>query len=107
METEQATIILSRDEALVLDDLLSTFTNQFAIEISHPAQRRALWNLACLIEKELVETFKPDYKERLAIAKKNLTTGSGHYQYPLTAKFAKLALIREDTKFPLTSRTVP
>jgi hypothetical protein len=28
METEQTTIILSRDEALVLDDLLSTFTNQ-------------------------------------------------------------------------------
>jgi len=73
METEQTTIILSRDEALVLDDLLSTFSNQSAVEISHPAQRRVLQNLGCLLEKQLAETFKPDYKERLEIAKQNLT----------------------------------
>jgi hypothetical protein len=70
---ETTTIILSRDEALVLDDLLSKVADQPTMEIAHPAQRRALQNLACLIEKELVETFKPDYKERLEIAKKNLT----------------------------------
>ena len=76
METkETTTIVLSRDEALVLDDLLSTLFDQPAVQIAHPAQRRALWNLACLIEKELVETFQPDYKERLEIAKKNLTDG--------------------------------
>lgn len=70
---ETITITLTRDEALVVDDLLETFTDQPAVQIAHPAQRRALWNLACLIEKELVETFNPDYKERLEIAKKNLT----------------------------------
>jgi hypothetical protein len=73
---ETTTIILSRDEALVLDDLLETFTDQPAVQIAHLAQRRALWNLACLIEKELAETFNPDYKEQLEIAKKNLTDGS-------------------------------
>ncbi|HSK42511.1 MAG TPA: hypothetical protein VLA83_01350 [Candidatus Binatia bacterium] len=72
---ETTTIVLTRDEALVLDDLLDALTDQPALHIVHPAQRRALWNLACLIEKELVETFNPDYKERLEIAKKNLTDG--------------------------------
>lgn len=72
---ETTTIVLTRDEALVLDDLLNTLTDQPVLNISHPAQRRALWNLACLIEKQLVETFNPDYKDRLEIAKKNLTDG--------------------------------
>ena len=76
METgETTTIVLSRDEALVLDDLLHTFSDQPVIQIVNPAQRRALHKLAGRLEKELVETFKPDYKERLEIAKKNLTDG--------------------------------
>jgi hypothetical protein len=76
MEKEETTtIVLSRDAALVLDDLLSNFTDQSAIQIEHPAQRRAIHKLAARIEKELVETFKPDYTDRLEIAKKNLTYG--------------------------------
>jgi hypothetical protein len=72
---ETTTITLSRDEALLLFDLLDGFTDPPALQIPHPAHRRALWNLCCLIERELVETFRPDYNDRLEIAKKNLTAG--------------------------------
>ena len=73
MITEKTTtIVLSRDEALVLDDLLSSLADQPAVQIVDLAQRRALQNLACLLEKELVETFGADYKQRLETARKNL-----------------------------------
>ena len=76
MKTEgTTTIVLSRDEALVLFDLLDGFTDPPALQILHPAHRRALWNLCSLIEKELVEAFQPDYNDRLEIAKKRLTAG--------------------------------
>ena len=69
---ETTTIVLSRDEALVLDDLLSSLGDQSAVQIADQAQRRVLQNLACLLEKELIETFGANYEQRLEIARKNL-----------------------------------
>ena len=38
-----------------------------------PTQRTpVLWNLCCLLEKQLVELFMPDFNERLELAKRNL-----------------------------------
>jgi len=70
---EDVRINLTLDEALVLDDLLQGLGDQGVLPIVHPSQRRALWNLACLLESALVAPFKPDYRERLDAAKRNLT----------------------------------
>jgi len=70
---ESITITLTRDEALVLNDLLSDFRDEPAVTIAHPAQRRALWNLACLLDKALPDVFAPDYKLRVEAAKQSLT----------------------------------
>lgn len=54
-------------------DLLKGIGDKEALKIAHSSQRRALWNLACLLENALVEPFKPDYRERLHAVKRNLT----------------------------------
>ena len=36
------------------------------------AEERALWNLHCLLQKQLVEIFHPDYKALLAAARDRL-----------------------------------
>jgi hypothetical protein len=69
---EPVPIELTGDEALVLFELLSRFsdTNTFAIE--DQAEARALWNLLCLLQKRLVAPFRPDYREILSQARDRL-----------------------------------
>lgn len=72
-DEQEVTITLSNDEALVLDALLADLDDQASIPITHPAERRALWNLSASLEKVLVEPFKPDYEKLLAAARERLT----------------------------------
>ena len=53
------TLTLTHDEALVLHDLLQRFSASGGLTLEDQAEQRALWNLACLLERELVEPFSP------------------------------------------------
>ncbi len=66
------TIELTQDEALVLFGFLQHFSETGELRIHDPAERRALWNLACLLEKTLVVPFDRDYAAQLAWARNSL-----------------------------------
>ena len=54
-------IKLTKDEALVLFDFLSRFSNQEKLSIQDQAEERALWNLTSLFEKSLAEPFSIEW----------------------------------------------
>ncbi len=63
---------LSPDEALVLFELLSRYSDSDRLEIIDQAEQRALWNVCCLLEKELAEPFDPAYLALLSAARDRL-----------------------------------
>lgn len=60
--TEKINITLTKDEAIVLFEFLGRFN-----DIDHPnlfedqAEQRVLWDIECLLEKQLAEPFRADY----------------------------------------------
>lgn len=62
-------LALTSDEALVLHDLLQRFTATGHLALVDQAEERALWNLGCLLERELVEPFSAHYAQALAAAR--------------------------------------
>jgi hypothetical protein len=69
---DSVTLILTADEALVLSAFLQRFEQEEALQIEDQAEERALWNLSCVLERELVEPFLADYAERLTAARVRL-----------------------------------
>jgi len=65
-------ITLTKDEALVLFDFLSRFSNQEKLSIQDQAEERALWNLTCLFEKSLAEPFSTEWKSIIEGARNRL-----------------------------------
>jgi hypothetical protein len=63
---------LTGDEALVLFEFLARFDDDSSLTIQDQAEERALWNLHCLLQKQLVEVFHPEYKALLAAARDRL-----------------------------------
>jgi hypothetical protein len=63
---------LTSDEALVLFDFLTRYTDSDRLEIADQAEQRALWNLCAILEKALVEPFDPAYGELLEAARQRL-----------------------------------
>jgi hypothetical protein len=70
-------IELTRDEALVLFDLLHRFEKTEKLDLQHQAEEQALWNLSCLLERELVEPFSRNYDEIPEQARARLRTDQG------------------------------
>lgn len=66
-------ITLTRDEALVLLEMLGDFRDEPVVTVKDQAKRRALLNLTCLLEKAVPEVFSPNYGELVEIAKRNLS----------------------------------
>ena len=62
---EPVRIELTGDEALVLFEFLARFDDHEVLIVQDQAEERALWNLQCLLEKQLVEIFDPNYKALL------------------------------------------
>ncbi len=58
---ENITLVLSQDEALVLFELLSRFSDGKDLHIKDQAEERVLWDLCCLLEKQLVQPFREEY----------------------------------------------
>jgi len=65
-------IELSADEALVLFEYLSRFSDTGKTEFEDKSKKIALWNLTCLLEKVMVEPFKPNYGELVHAARVRL-----------------------------------
>ncbi|MBL8797856.1 MAG: hypothetical protein JNM56_28420 [Planctomycetia bacterium] len=68
---------LTGDEALVLYEFLSRFEEQDTLSITDQAEQRALWNLHCLLEKQLVEMFAPNYLALVDAARDRLRDAVG------------------------------
>ncbi len=65
-------INLSEDEALVLFELLSRFSDEEILKIEDQSEDRVLWNILCELEKILDAPFSEKYAELLEKARKNI-----------------------------------
>ena len=72
MSQEKIAFEISRDEALVLFEFLSRFSEKGALSIEDTAEERVLWNLVAILEKSLPEPFRADYIEILESARASL-----------------------------------
>ena len=70
MPEETTTITMTRDEALVLFEFLHRLDAEDTYPI--PAERLLVWNLICLLECQLVETFHHDYRTIVEEARRRL-----------------------------------
>lgn len=71
------TITLTDDEALVLFEFLARFSDTDLLGTEDQAEQRALWNLHCLLERKIVASSAPNYRELLASARDNLRDDEG------------------------------
>ncbi len=58
---DEVTLKITKNEALVLFDFLSRFSNEDKLSIQDQAEERALWNLTCVFEKQLAEPFDENW----------------------------------------------
>ena len=65
-------IELTKDEAIVLLEFLTRFSDNQKLNLEHQAEERALWNLQCLLEAELPEIFLPDFDKILSKSRERL-----------------------------------
>jgi hypothetical protein len=66
-------IALTRDEALILLDMLADFRGEAVLPVRDLAERQVLWNLTCLLEKAVPEVMTTNYRELVELAKTNLS----------------------------------
>lgn len=72
MSEEEVQISVSKDEALVLFELLSRFSETGKLAIEHQSEERTLWNLNSQLEKIQIEPFKSNYADLLQQAQERL-----------------------------------
>ncbi len=65
-------ITLTADEALVLFEFLSRYSDSDQLNIVDQAEQRALWNLCCIFEKKSVASFDLEYAQALSEARARL-----------------------------------
>jgi len=53
-------------------ELLSRYSDSESLVIEDQAEQRALWNLLCVLEGQLVEPLRPEYVELLRRAPERL-----------------------------------
>lgn len=73
-------IELTEDEALVLFELLATYTaagDDRELRLSCAAERNALWAVSAQLEKRLVAPFREDYSQMLASARARVEEQGG------------------------------
>ena len=66
-------LTLSKDEALVLFEFLSRFSDEEKLEIKDKSEEQVLWNVQASLEKLLSEPFSKEYLSLLDKARRNLT----------------------------------
>ena len=69
-EGEFINLKLTKNESLVLFEFLARFNDEDRKELfEDQAEERVLWDIECLLEKQLVEPFRKDYKELIQKAR--------------------------------------
>ena len=64
MTVNKINIGLTKEEAIVLFEFLARFNEQERKELfEDQAEQRVLWDIECILEKELSEPFSSDYLE--------------------------------------------
>ncbi len=70
--SDDVSLRLSHDEALVLHDWLVRFNGRADPAFADQAEQRVLWDLEATLERTLVEPFQVDYEARLSTARARL-----------------------------------
>jgi hypothetical protein len=65
-------LTITADEAIVLFEFLQRFSNTDKLVIEDQAEERALWNLCCVFERNLLAPFDKEYSELLQEARDRL-----------------------------------
>jgi hypothetical protein len=68
MSSKKVTIDLTGDEALVLYDWLTRFTQRDDMHVTDQAEERVLFDLEVMLEKALMAPLQVDYAQQLAHA---------------------------------------
>lgn len=68
----EVNITRTADEALVLFEFLSRYSDSEQLNIVDQAEQRALWNLCCIFEKKSVAPFDMEYGQALSEARARL-----------------------------------
>lgn len=64
MGDKKVSIELTKEEAIVLFEFLGRFNeNNDSSRFDDQAEKRVLWDIECILEKELSEPFRADYQE--------------------------------------------
>lgn len=72
MADEKVIVELTPDEALVVFEFLSRYSEQHTLQIVDQSEQRVLWNMQCLLEKVLVAPLRSDYRDLLATVRAHL-----------------------------------
>ncbi|HBE82453.1 MAG TPA: hypothetical protein DDW24_06705 [Blastocatellia bacterium] len=72
MSAETIKIELNSDEALILFELLSRYSDTDELAIEDQAEQRVMWNLCCDLEKLLIEPFSNNYREMVVDARSRI-----------------------------------
>ena len=64
-KTGGVTLALTKEEALVLFEFLSRFSDTEVLSLEDKAEERVLWDMCCMLEKVLVEPFDENYSQLL------------------------------------------
>jgi len=64
MTEEKVNIELTKEEAIVLFEFLAEFNKRDRPDLfTDQAEQRVLWDILCILEKQLSEPFRSDYLE--------------------------------------------
>jgi len=72
---EKIQICLSKDEAIILFEFLSRFTEKEVLEIADQSEERVLLNVLRDLEKTLVEPFVANYQEIVKKSRERIRDG--------------------------------
>lgn len=70
-EGSRVAIELSTAEALVLFELLTRWYEESldTLLIKHQAEQRVLWDIQCILERQLTAPFQADYQDQVIAAR--------------------------------------
>ncbi len=73
--SDQLTIVLSADEALVLFEFFARFSESDEFSLRHNAEFIAFCRIAAQLERSVSEMFDADYREKLYAARDRVAEG--------------------------------
>ena len=65
-------IKITKDDALILFEMLSRFDEDETLSIEHQSETQMLWNISSTLEKQLTEPFEKNYRQILQAARERL-----------------------------------